>query len=73
MKEEFIKFLNKTKAYDKYIDALEAERKEFDSFIGNSAPMSYIISAFTWYITPDTSSFRAPLDDRWKEIVRKNG
>lgn len=72
MKEEFIKFLKKVKAYDKFITALRAEDKEFDSFINSSTPMSYIISAFTWYNTPDTSSFWSPLDDRWGKIV-KNG
>lgn len=73
MKEKFIKFLKKVKAYEKFLTALELERKEFDSFISNSAPISYIISAFTWYNTPDKSYFWSPLDDRWKEIVKKHG
>lgn len=73
MKEEFIKFLKKVNAYDKFLTALAGENRTFDQKIVNSMPNSYIISAFTWMHTEDRSDYWNDLHERWVQIVKRYG
>lgn len=73
MKEEFIKFLNKTKAHDKFLVNLVKRGRDFHNLIQEVSPEIYIMSAFSWCNTPEKEIYWDNLDVRWKEIVRKHG
>jgi hypothetical protein len=70
MKEQFIKFLNKTKSYDAFISALINNNKQFDDFIASSCSINYINGAFVWADDKvNGDKYWINLDNRWTKIV----
>ena len=70
MKNEFIAFLKKHKAYKKYAYNLRKNRSvSVDLFLDSIEPYRYLYAAFDWGLVNESYAYWEKLWHKWDEII----